>query len=49
MLASILGYQIARATFYRWLSNGLIPADKLVGHYRVKGSALRRFAEESQW
>ena len=49
VLASMLGYPIARATFYRWLAQGLIPADKLVGHYRVKSSVLQKFAQEAAW
>lgn len=49
VLGQLLGEEINRATFYRWLAQGIIPADKLVGHYRIKRSALELFTAEALW
>ncbi len=49
ILEQKLGLQIPRATFYRWLANGILPATKLVNRYFIRASALDRFADEADW
>ena len=49
LLSQITGVAIARATFYRWLQNGSIPAVKLVTRWYVEPQALRKFAQDAEF
>jgi len=49
LLENKLQVRIPRSTFYRWLLNGTLPADKLVSKYLIKHENLQRFAEQSAW
>jgi len=48
-LEAKLQTSIPRSTFYRWLINGVLPADKLVSKYLVRIETLQHFAEEATW
>lgn len=43
------GVNFARATFYRWLQSGLIPARKFVNRWYLADADLRKFAADAEF
>jgi hypothetical protein len=48
-LASLVGVEINRSTFHRWIASGLIPSTKLVSRYYIRVRDILKFAEEATW
>lgn len=40
LLQARTGFRFSRSTLYRWLNGGIMPADKLVGRWAVRLSAV---------
>jgi excisionase family DNA binding protein len=49
VLSRLLQVPLTRSTFYRWVQNGTLPAEKIAGRWWLKFSDLDRFAKESRW
>lgn len=47
-LSRLLKIPVSRATFYRWLDSGLLPATKIVGHWWIDHRDLLRFAQDQE-
>ncbi len=48
-LSQTLQRSIPRETFYRWLREGILPAQKIVGRWAITTQDLDRFVKECKW